>query len=116
MKPLRVVILQDVGSFTSSLDWDGILDAPASEINQPNHLLLPNWQVQNCILQTVNQVLDMPIHLTRVLPNGVHNQESLPLLVQKVCSIHFPCLMFLGYISLKNQSGQNMKTDKEFIM
>jgi hypothetical protein len=67
MKPLRVVILQDVGSFTSSLDWDGILDAPASEINQPNHLLLPNWQIQNCILQTVNKVLDMPIHLTRVL-------------------------------------------------
>jgi hypothetical protein len=24
------------------------------------------------------------------------------LLVQKVCSIHFPCLMFLGYISLQN--------------
>jgi hypothetical protein len=36
------------------------------------------------------------------LPIGVHNQESLPLLVQKVCSIHFPCLMFLGYISLQN--------------
>lgn len=52
-QPLRVMILQDICTFSGSLYGCRICQGPSCEIYQPNHFLLIFRQAEDCILQRI---------------------------------------------------------------
>lgn len=60
-EPLGVVALQDVSGLLGHLHGDGFGQRPPCEVNQPDHLLLALWKIENRILYEVNQMAQLVV-------------------------------------------------------
>ena len=60
-QPLRVIILQDACTFSSSFYRRGMGHCPSCEVYQPYHFLLTFMQVQDSVLQNIHKEPDLPV-------------------------------------------------------